>query len=149
MWKRLPCFHHTVSVKNNNYNCQKGKGKKYPCDFNDATGNTYNDKTIISCQDNCSHLPQPPHVSILVREKAAGVITAVLEVTKATAEKRSGVAVRPGARESRHQHVIFAPVAIARRAHRQPMWRARGWLSSPAHSVRRRWVSPLCVVAKQ
>lgn len=92
----------------------------------------------------CSHSPQPPHVSVLVGEKAVRVIAAVLEVTEAAAEKRRGVAVRPGARESRHQHLLFAPVALARRAHLQPMWRARRCLASSARSVQR-WIFPLCV----
>lgn len=129
--------------------------KNHSPDLNYATDNNfYNEKTNIrsqsshqtqrSKQDYCLHSPQPPHVSVLVGEKAVRVIAAVLEVTKAAAEKRRSVAVCPGARESRHQHVIFAPVALARRAHHQPMQRARDCLASLALSVKR-WVFPFWV----
>ena len=85
---------------------------------------------MMDCEPS---LPQPPHVSVLVGEEAVGVIAAVLQVTEAAAEKCRGVTVRPRTREALHEHVFFAVVTLAVRAHvrravsrtwtRQDAWR--------------------------
>lgn len=67
-------------------------------------------------------LPQPPHVSVLVGEEAVGVIAAVLQVAEAAAEKCRGVTVRPRTREALHEHVFFAEVTLAVRAHVRRTW---------------------------
>ena len=69
---------------------------------------------MMDCEPS---LPQPPHVSVLVGEEAVGVIAAVLQVTEAAAEKCRGVTVRPRTREALHEHVFFAVVTLAVRAH--------------------------------
>lgn len=62
-------------------------------------------------------LPQPPHVSIFVREKAVGVSAAVLQVTEPAAVECRGVTVRFRTREVFHEHVFFGVVTFAVRTH--------------------------------
>lgn len=71
-------------------------------------------------------LPQPPHVSIFIREKAVGVSAAVLQVTEPAAVECRGVTVRFRTREVLHEHVFFGVVTLAVRTHVRRKLRALG-----------------------
>lgn len=59
------------------------------------------------------YIPEPPHVSILVREKAVGIITAILDIVKSAAECRARIAPRFRTGRTIHKHIICAVVARA------------------------------------
>lgn len=63
------------------------------------------------------NLPEPPHISIFIREIAVGVITAVLDIIKSTAENSSSVTVRCGTGEALHKSSFSAAVTRTYRAH--------------------------------
>lgn len=62
-------------------------------------------------------LPQPPHVTVLIRVEAVGVVAAVLDVIEPAAVNGGGGVPRPGAGESVHGRPVSAGVAAALRAH--------------------------------
>lgn len=62
-------------------------------------------------------LPQPPHVTVLIREKAVGVITTILHIIKSAAVDSSSGASRFGAGESVHKRPVSAVVTAAFSAH--------------------------------
>lgn len=62
-------------------------------------------------------LPQPPHVAVLIRVEAVGVVAAVLDVIEPAAVNGGGGVARPGAGESVHRRPVSAGVAAALRAH--------------------------------
>lgn len=62
-------------------------------------------------------LPEPPHVSILIRKEAVGIVAAVFDVIEPAAEDRTLVSLRFGAREGGDQHVLRVIIARAMRAH--------------------------------
>lgn len=64
-----------------------------------------------------SFLPEPPHISIFIREKAVGIITAVFHIIKSTAENSSTVTVRCGTGEALYKTPFSAIVTRAHRAH--------------------------------
>lgn len=68
-------------------------------------------------EDAVRALPQPPHVAVLVRVEAVGVIAAVLDVIEPAAVNGGGGVSRPGAEESIHLRPVSAEVAAALRAH--------------------------------
>lgn len=62
-------------------------------------------------------LPQPPHVSVLIREKTVGIITAIFNIIKsATVDSGSSVS-RFGAGEIVHKHTVSVVVTAAFSAH--------------------------------
>lgn len=65
----------------------------------------------------CRNLPEPPHISIFIREKAVGIITAVLDIIESTAEDSSSVTVRCGTGEALHKSPFSTAVARTYRAH--------------------------------
>ncbi len=65
----------------------------------------------------CRNLPEPPHVSIFIREKAVGIITAVLDIIESTAENSSSVTVRCGTGEALHKTSFSTAVTRTYRAH--------------------------------
>ncbi len=66
---------------------------------------------------NIGVIPEPPHISILIWEKAVGIVAAVFDVIKPAAEDRARVAVWLGAREAADKHVIRVVIFRAIRTH--------------------------------
>lgn len=63
------------------------------------------------------HLPQPPHVPVLIREKTVGIITAIFNIVKSTTVDGSGSISRFRAGERVHKHPVSAVVTAAFSAH--------------------------------
>lgn len=61
--------------------------------------------------------PQPPHVPVLIWEKAVGVVAAVLDVVKSAAVDSVDRVSRSGTGESVHERPIVAVIAAAFGAH--------------------------------
>lgn len=58
-------------------------------------------------------VPEPPHVPVIIREEAVGIVAAVLDVVEAAAEDGRSRVPRSGAGESVHQRALGAAVGAA------------------------------------
>lgn len=69
---------------------------------------------------NIGALPEPPHISILIRKKTVGIVAAVFDIIESAAEDRARVVVGFGAREAADKHVFRVVICLAIRAHAAP-----------------------------
>lgn len=68
---------------------------------------------LIFRQRTKKAVPEPPHVPVIIREEAVGIVAAVLDVVEAAAEDGRSRVSRSGAGESVHQRALGAAVGAA------------------------------------